>query len=60
MANPGTILHPASVKASKDLVVFMECLQHLLHLDCLIITAPWQPRGFAEVPETKLALCLFS
>lgn len=54
------IFHPASVNASKDLVIFMECLQHLLHLDCLIITAPWQLGGFAEVPEMKSVMGLFS
>lgn len=60
MANFDMTLHPASVKASKDLVVFMECLQHLLHLGCSTITAPLQPGDFAEAPEMKLALCFFS
>jgi len=54
------VLHPASVNASKDLMIFMECLLHLLCCGCLIINVPWQPGGFAEGPEMKSVMALFS
>lgn len=56
---PDTTFLPALVKASKNLVIFMDYLKPLHAPTCPVITGPWQP-FFPEAPEVVTVMSLGS